>query len=928
MESEVEDLGTLVRRAQDGDLAAYGELVKRFQGAALQWGQGILGDYHLAEDAVQEAFVSAYLDLGKLQQPEAFAGWFRRVVVGCCHRLVRGRRPGLIELEQIEQIAAGDKNPAELVEERDMHRRVLEALGGLPVQQRRVITLFYFNRMSQREIADLLDIPLTTANNRLHASRKRLRKELGDLASDTSNRRTQSAFVHLRGRSEYSLLGGGGRIGEVVERVAAQGMPALAVADSGNLFGAIEHYQACEAVGIKPIIGSEVEVEGSVETGTFPVVLLAKDNKGYKNLVKLVSQTATEGRVDQEILARHAEGLICMSAAARGEIGQLLRQKEGETAARAARQYRDLFAGDFYLEVQRHGGEDEVEINHGLVELHGDLGIPLVATCEFYRGEAGDEVVAEPNVKTPEEMQALFGDLPTALKNTVKIADQCNVQLGFGRVLLPDFDFPAEYENADEYLAHLAREGLEKRYRQVDPTLGARLDYELGIIRREGFSPYFLILWDCVRFARENNIAVGPGRGPSTSSLVNYCLAITDVDPVAYGLHFERFLNPERVQVPDIDIDFADTGRDRIIQYVAQKYGEKSVSQVVAFGTIGAEAAIRRVGDLLGVPTTEVEAVAGLVPQRRGVTLDQAIAEVPELEEAAESTGAKSRLIGYARKLEGLVSDPSVHPCAVVVAPGELIDYVPLDRPYKGGPIMTQFNGRACEEVGLLKLDFLGLKELSFMEEASRLIRHREPDFDLDDIALDDGDTFALFGRGETEDILYFKEPGLRDYLAELAPQDIEELMSITTLFAGFSHQPNYISEYIARKHGREPITYLHPLLKPILAITYGIVVYQEQCMSIFHTLAGLTLGQGDTLRKAVGKQWTKEVNSLKQDFVLGCKEKSIDGATARQVFAEMERVIASFSNRSHVVAYTGIGYRCAYLKTHFPQEWTRVCSR
>ena len=613
-----------------------------------------------------------------------------------------------------------------------------------------------------------------------------------------------AGFVHLHGHSEYSLLDGGCRIGEMAETAAELGMPALAVTDHGNLFGTIEHYKACKAAGIKPIIGCEVYV--AIESrhlrkaarglthASNHLVLLAKNATGYRNLTKLVSKGYLEGfyynpRIDKELLREHSEGLICMSACIGGEVPHMIQREGYNEAEKIAREFMEIFGDDYYLEIQRHDIEPEVKVNENLLRLHDKLGIPLVATNDFHFLHADDhdahdaliciqmgKTVDEQNrlcypdglyMKSPDEMHALFSDLPDALERTLEIADKCDVELEFGNTYMPDFPIPDGYDSSDDYLTQLAYEGLEQRYGSaVDVAVKERLDYELSVINGQDFSGYFLIVRDFINYAREQDISVGPGRGSAAGCLASYCLGITNTDPIKFDLLFERFLNPEHIEPPDIDIDFAHTGRDKVLKYVVDKYGEDNVSQVITFGTMGAKAVVRDVGRVLGMSFNDVDQIAKLIPAELKISLDTAIDRVPELQQMSKSRGDEGKLIEYARKLEGMARHASVHACAVIIAPSDLTDYVPLYRAAKDGTVTTQFVGETCMDGGLLKMDFLGLKELSLMDEAERLIRIEEPDFVLDEVAWDDRPTFVLCGRGETIGVLQFESGGLREYLS------------------------------------------------------------------------------------------------------------------------------------------------------------------
>ena len=700
-----------------------------------------------------------------------------------------------------------------------------------------------------------------------------------------------TSFAHLHGHSEYSLLDGGCRIGEMAETAAELGMPALAVTDHGNLFGVIDHYRSCHDAGIKPIIGCEVYV--AIESrhlkkparglthASNHLVLLAKNATGYRNLTKLVSRGYLEGyyynpRVDKELLREYSEGLICMSACIGGEIPHLIQREGLAEAEKTAREFMEIFGDDYYLEIQRHDLEAEVVINDGLLKLHQKLGVPLVATNDFHFLRADDhdahdaliciqtgKTVDEQNrmcypnglyMKSPDEMYELFSDLPDALERTLEIVEKCNVELEFGQTYMPDFPIPASYASSDDYLTQLAQEGWERRYgERLETEIRERLAYELSVITSQDFSGYFLIVWDFINYARQQGITVGPGRGSAAGCLTSYCLGITDTDPIKYDLLFERFLNPERIEPPDIDIDFAHTGRDKVLRYVVDKYGEDNVSQVITFGTMGAKAVVRDVGRVLGMSFGEVDRIAKLVPTELKITLDKAIDRVPELQQMANSHGDEGKLIDYARKLEGMARHASVHACAVIIAPSDLTDYVPLYRAPKDGTITTQFVGETCMDVGLLKMDFLGLKELSLMDEAERLIRLKEPEFDLEEIPWDDRATFELFGRGETIGVFQFESGGMREYLSKLNPDNLEDIIAMNALYRPGPMEN--IPTFISRKSGQEEVVYPHPKLEPILEPTYGIMVYQEQVMRIAQELAGFSMGQADILRKSFSRE-------------------------------------------------------------------------
>ena len=766
-----------------------------------------------------------------------------------------------------------------------------------------------------------------------------------------------AGFVHLHGHSEYSLLDGGCRVQQMAETAAELGMPAMAVTDHGNLFGVIEHYKACKEVGIKPIIGCEVYV--AIESrhlrkaarglahASNHLVLLAKNATGYRNLTKLVSKGYTEGyyynpRVDKELLREYSEGLVCLSACVAGEVPHMIQREGVAEAEKVAREFMEIFGDDYYLEIQRHGIDIEGKVNDGLLRLHKKLGVPLVATNDFHFLSADDHAahdaliciqtgknIGDENrmcypeglyMKSPDEMYKLFDDLPDATERTLEIAEKCDVELEFGTMHMPEFPIPQGHDSSEGYLVNLAKEGLGKRYKTIDSEVQERLEYELEVITNMGFSGYFLIVWDFVNYARESGISVGPGRGSAAGSLVSYCLGITDTDPIKYDLLFERFLNPERISMPDIDIDFADVDRDKVLKYVVDKYGENNVSQVITFGTMGAKAVVRDVGRVLGMSFGEVDRIAKLVPAELKMTIDKAVDRVPELQQMAESRDEKGQLIDYARRLEGLARHASVHACAVIIAPSDLTDYVPLYRAPKDGRVTTQFDGPTCEEVGLLKMDFLGLKELSLMDEAARLIRLHQPDFDLDKISWEDRPTFELFGRGETIGVFQFESGGMREYLSKLKPDNIEDIIAMNALYRPGPMEN--IPTFIGRKHGQIEVIYDHPKLEPILEATYGIMVYQEQVMRIARDLAGFSMGQADILRKAMGKKKPEEMEKMKKDFVGGCVENGVGKKIAEKLFADIEVFAGYAFNKSHAACYSEVAYKNAYLKANYSKEY------
>mgnify|MGYP001217450099 CR=1 FL=1 len=762
-------------------------------------------------------------------------------------------------------------------------------------------------------------------------------------------------FVHLHGHSEYSLLDGGCHVDRMAKLAAEQGMPALALTDHGNLFGAINHYRACADAGIKAIIGCEVYVSiGSrhlrkaargLKHASNHLVLLVKNQTGYKNLIKLVSKGYLEGyyynpRIDKELLREYSEGLICLSGCIGGEIAHLIQHEGVSTAEEAAREYMDIFGDDYYLEMQRHDIDVEEKINDGLLKLHKKLDVPLVATNDFHFLHADThaahdalvciqtgKTVTDPKrmcypkglyMKSPEEMQELFADLPQAIENTVAIAETCQIEIEFGQLIYPDFPLPDEQPVAFPYLTELAEEGLQRRFGSNGEAFKERLDYELSIIQQTGFTEYFLIVWDYVHFARQNGITVGPGRGSGAGSLVAYSLGITNTDPMKHNLLFERMLNPERVSPPDFDIDFAD--RDRVVEYVVEKYGAANVCQIITFGTMGAKAVIRDVGRVLGMPYGEVDAIAKLVPTELKITLEKAIERVPELKEMSEAADNRRTLIDHALRLEGLARHASVHAAGVIIAPSDLTDYMPIYKTPKDGKVTTQWDGGTCEALGFMKMDFLGLNELNLMDEAVRLIRIKEPDFDIETVPWDDRATFALFGRGETIGVFQFASAGMREYLTQLKPDKISDVIAMNALYRPGPMEK--IPTYIARKHGDENIVCDHPLQEPILEETYGVIVYQEQVLQIAQKMAGFTLGSADILRRAMGKKKPEEMAAQKTSFINGCLANDVDRQTAEKVFKEIEVFSGYGFNKCHAAPYAELAYKNAYLKANYQGEY------
>jgi len=761
-------------------------------------------------------------------------------------------------------------------------------------------------------------------------------------------------FVHLHNHSDYSLLDGASSIPGMLKRAAELGMPALALTDHGSLFGAVEFYQEAKRVGVKPILGMEAYVtRGSRRDRTrdtaHHLVLLARDETGFRNLMRLSSLAYLEGfyykpRVDHEVLALYSKGLLALSACPKGEIATDLIEGDEERALKTAMTYRDIFGpGNYYLEIQNHGLELEDRIRASVKALARRTGLPLVATNDCHYLQHGDadahdvllciqtgKTVDDPKrmrydtdqvwFKSPEEMGLVFPDDHEALRNTVAIAERCDLKLDFGKPLLPAFPLPPGAADAESHLRELAWQGLRTRFGDVGDELAKRLEYELDVICRMNFASYFLIVRDFIDFARKKGIGVGPGRGSVAGSLVAYALRITDIDPITHGLIFERFLNPQRVNMPDIDIDFDDLRRGEVIEYVKQKYGDENVTQIITFGTMGAKGVMRDVGRALGLAVPDVDRIAKLVPDGLGMTLERALELSPDLKGLGQKGPVFERLLRSARVLEGLARHASTHAAGVLITPGPLLDYVPLYR-QKDESITTQWDMKSVEKAGLLKMDFLGLRTLSMLDEASRLIRGQHGiEVVPAELALDDPAAYKVFQDADTVAIFQFESGGMRDYLKKLKPTVFNDLVAMNALYRPGPMEN--IPYFIDCKHGREKVRYEHPALEPILRETYGVFVYQEQVMAASNRLAGFSLAQGDELRRAMGKKRPEEMEAKRKSFVEGCAANGIKVALAEKIFATMEKFAGYGFNKSHSAAYALLAYQSAWLKAHHPAEF------
>src|SRR5215470_9150486 len=768
-------------------------------------------------------------------------------------------------------------------------------------------------------------------------------------------------FAHLHVHSEYSLLDGAARLEKLVDKAKELRFPAMAITDHGNLFGAVDFYTACEKAGVKPIMGCELYVapgsrfERSSQDGGYEgashCTVLARTRAGYANLMKLVSKAYLEGyyykpRVDRELLAQHADGLLVLSGCLNSEVSRLLSAGDEAKARETAGWYQEVFGKDYYfMEVQSHGLEQQVGVTEGTVRIARAIGAPLCGTNDSHYLEADHSraheallciqtgtTMSDPNrwkfssnefyVKSADEMRAVFKDLPEAYRNTLAVAERCNVDLEFGQFHLPQYQAPDGF-TLDSYLEHLALEGLAARYgKSPADAIIERLRYELGVISKMGFAGYFLVVWDFIAYARRQGIAVGPGRGSSAGSLVAYCLGITNVDPIRYGLLFERFLNPERISMPDMDIDFADDRRDEVIRYVVDRYGEDRVAHIITFGTMGAKAVIRDVGRVLGFSYGDADRIAKLVPGfPLNITLDEALEKSPPLAEQVKRDPRVSELWGVARALEGCTRHASVHASAVVISDEPLMERVPLYKDPKRPELITGFAMGPIEKLGLLKMDFLGLRTLTVIGDAARLVKESKGiELDPEALPLDDPKAYQLLSEARTFGVFQLESAGMRDALRSLEPTRIQDIIAMVALYRPGPME--LIPEFVNRKHGRAPITYEHPLMERHLQETYGIMIYQEQVMGLAAELAGFTLGEADTLRKAMGKKDRELMAAQKAKFLVGCRANQIDGKKAERIWDLIEKFAGYGFNKSHAACYGLVAYQTAYFKANHPVEF------
>lgn len=768
------------------------------------------------------------------------------------------------------------------------------------------------------------------------------------------------SFVHLHCHTEYSLLDGAIRTKDLVKKAASLGMPAVAMTDHGNMFGTVEFFQAAQKAGVKPIVGCEAYVApgsmldkaaGSARDAAYHLTLLVQSAEGYSNLVKLISAAHLEGfyykpRIDRELLAKHSDGLIALSGCLKGEVNHHILAGDGGKAREIAGLYRDIFGPErYFIELHDHGIDAQRRCNPELIKIAREMNLDLVAANDVHfldraHHESHDVMLcigtgsmvldekrmryaAELYFKSRQEMEQLFGDIPEALDNTLKVAELCDFQMEFGKPKYPAFEPPAGVTR-EQYLRDLCWQGLRERYgnerAEKDAELRTRLEYELGVIEKTGFVSYFLIVWDFINYGKENGIPVGPGRGSAAGSLIAYVLRITDIDPLRYGLIFERFLNPERISPPDIDVDFCMERRGEVIDYVRRKYGERCVSQIVTFGTLGAKSVVRDVGRVLGWSYGDADRLAKMIPNELNITLSTAAEKSPELKAALETEPATRQLWDHASVLEGLCRNTGIHAAGVVIGDRPLDEYIPLCRG-KDNEVISQYEMNALTELGMLKMDFLGLKTLTILQHAVRLIHEKNPGFDLAAIPTEDKETFDIYNRGETLGVFQMESGGITNCCKRFDVDKIDDIIAIGALYRPGPMQ--FIDDYIARKKGLNKIEYAHPLLAQVCADTYGIIVYQEQVQKAANILAGYSLGDADLLRRAMGKKDKEKMAKERVRFVEGCgKVNNIPPGTADAIFDFIAKFAEYGFNKSHSAAYGWVSYQTAFVKAHYPVEF------
>jgi DNA polymerase III subunit alpha len=770
---------------------------------------------------------------------------------------------------------------------------------------------------------------------------------------------SHDSFVHLHLHTEYSLLDGSIRMKELMKKAAEFGMPAVAMTDHGNLFGAIEFYQEAQRAGVKPIIGCEVYVSPgshkdrppSRRESAYHFTLLAKNDTGYHNLVKLVTAAHLDGfhyapRIDKEMLAARSDGLIGLSGCLAGEINSAIQANNIEKAKQSAAEYRDILgAENFFLELHDHGMEEQKLCNAALVHMARDLGVALVAandvhflrrsdheahdvmlcigTGKMVQDESRMRYLPELYFKSPAEMRQVFRDFPEAITNTLEIGERCHLDLEFGSSKYPEYPVPTG-KTREGYLRELCYQGLRARYGEratTDSELTRRLDYELGVLEKTGFVSYLLIVWDFIHFAKEKGIPVGPGRGSAAGSIVAFVLGITDIDPLQFGLIFERFLNPDRVSPPDIDVDFCEARRGEVLEYVRQKYGERRVAQIITFGKLKAKSVVRDVGRVLGWSYRDADRIAKMIPNELNITLETAAGKNAELKRAITTEPPTRQLFEHAKLLEGLSRNAGVHAAGVVIADRDLSNYIPLCHDVKGNDVISQYAMGPLNDLGLLKMDFLGLKTLTVIEDTLTLIRRRHPNFSLKDIPLNDADAFALYNRGETIGLFQMESGGMTNLSKQFEVKKLDDIIALIALYRPGPME--LIPEYVRAKKGITPIKYLHPLLEDICADTYGVMIYQEQVMAAASKLAGYSLAQADLLRRAMGKKDKEKMAKERRNFIEGCgRTNKIAEKKANAIFDLLEKFAGYGFNKSHSAAYGVISYQTAFLKAHYAVEF------
>ncbi len=769
----------------------------------------------------------------------------------------------------------------------------------------------------------------------------------------------QSNFVHLHVHTQFSLLDGACRLGELLDLAKSYDMPACAITDHGNMFGAIEFYEKAKSRGIKPIIGCEIYVapesrfdktSHGIKGASYHLVLLVKNITGYKNLIEMVSVSFMEGfyykpRVDKEVLTRCSKGLIAMSACLKGEVPHFLLSGQREEAKKAAMEYSEIFGKDnFYLELQDNHLDEQNKLNPELISLAKETNLPLVATSDVHYLSAGDAkaheallcvqtqtTLSDPNrmkfqtdqlfFKSPKEMQESFKDVPSAIRNTMKIADRCHLEFDFNEIHIPKFKAP-EGEDNSVFFRRLVDEGVKKRYGTFTEEIRMRVEHELEIIKKSGYVGYFLIVWDFINYAKTQNISVGPGRGSAAGSIISYVIGITDIDPLKYGLIFERFLNPARVTMPDIDIDFCFERRGEVIDYVIEKYSKENVAQIITFGSMMAKGVLRDVGRVMSIPYAEVDKIAKLVPNDPGMTLKQALNIEPELKQKYDEDPVIRQLVDTAERLEGLNRHASTHAAGVVISDKPLQKRIPLFKT-ADDQVTTGYSMKSLEKIGMLKMDFLGLRTLTVIDRTVKIVkRTKGEDIDINNIPLTDKATYKLLSAAETSGVFQLESSGMRDLLRKLRPEKFEDIIAILALYRPGPMGSGMLEEFIKRKQGEIEVKYDHPALEPILKETYGIIVFQEQVMQIVSVLAGFSMAEADNVRKVMGKKIHDALTEIKSKFLIGAEKKDVNKAAAEKIWDFIAYFAGYGFNKSHSAAYAMVTYRTAYLKANHPVEF------